>query len=113
MRMVKTFEALASEPRLKILAYLSKASLTAGEIAERFDMSKPSLSKHLSILENAGLITGVKKGKFVHYSIVSEHIFNSLDGYLQEVCSVRAPLRRESEDRARQAVDETGERSDG
>jgi len=96
MRVVKTFEALASEPRLKILAYLSKASMTAGEIAERFDMTKPSLSKHLAILENAGLITSQKKGKFVHYSIVEDHIFNSLDGYLQEVCSVRGPLRRES-----------------
>lgn len=96
MRVVKTFEALASEPRLKILAYLSKASMTAGEIAERFDMTKPSLSKHLAILENAGLITSQKKGKYVHYTIVEDHIFNSLDGYLQEVCTVRGPLRRES-----------------
>ena len=96
MRVVKTFEALASEPRLKILAYLSKASMTAGEIAERFDMTKPSLSKHLAILENAGLITSQKKGKFVHYTIVEDHIFNSLDGYLQDVCTVRGPLRRES-----------------
>ncbi len=108
MRVVKTFEALASEPRLKILAYLSKATMTAGEIAERFDMAKPSLSKHLSILENAGLIRGVKKGKFIHYSIVSDHIFNSLDGYLQEVCTVRGPLRRESHLKAK-AGDDDGE----
>jgi len=99
--MVKTFEALASEPRLKILAYLSKATMTAGEIAERFDMAKPSLSKHLSILENAGLITGVKKGKFIHYSIVQDHIVNSLDGYLQEVCPTRKPLREESAAKAK------------
>ncbi|MGN6424568.1 MAG: metalloregulator ArsR/SmtB family transcription factor [Asticcacaulis sp.] len=103
MRVVKTFEALASEPRLRILAYLSEASLTAGEIAERFDMSKPSLSKHLSILENAGLIASERKGKYIHYSIVQEHIANMLDGYLQEVCPVRAPLRRESRDIARRA----------
>ncbi len=107
MRVVKTFEALASEPRLKILAYLSKATLTAGEIAERFDMAKPSLSKHLSILENAGLIQGVKKGKFIHYSIVSDHIFNSLDGYLQEVCPVRGPLRQESGNKAAREGDDT------
>lgn len=99
--MVKTFEALASEPRLKILAYLSKATMTAGEIAERFDMAKPSLSKHLSVLENAGLITGVKKGKFIHYSIVQDHIVNSLDGYLQEVCPTRKPLREESAAKAK------------
>ena len=101
MRMFKTFEALASEPLLKILAYLSKATMTAGEIAERFDMTKPSLSKHLSILENAGLITGVKKGKFIHYSIVQDHIVNSLDGYLQEVCPTRNPLRKESAAKAK------------
>ena len=106
MRVVKTFEALASEPRLRILAYLSKASMTAGEIAERFDMSKPSLSKHLSILENAGLIAGVKKGKYIHYSIVQEHIANTLDGYLQEICPVRAPLRRESGEKAKNAPGE-------
>ena len=96
----KIFAAMASEPRLKILAYLSKATMTAGEIAERFDMTKPSLSKHLGILENAGLITGVKTGKYIHYSIVETHIVNALDGYLQEVCPTRKPLRRESAARA-------------
>jgi len=68
----KIFSALASTPRRRILAYLSATSLTAGEIAERFEMSKPSLSKHLSILENAGLITREKKGQFVHYSLNPE-----------------------------------------
>ena len=97
MAVVKTFEALASEPRLKILAYLSKASMTAGDIAARFEMTKPSLSKHLSILENAGLICSEKKGKYVHYTIVPDHIVNTLDGYLQEVCPVRGPLRKEAE----------------
>ena len=100
MAVVKTFEALASEPRLKILAYLSKATLTAGEIAERFEMTKPSLSTHLSILENAGLISSEKKGKYVHYTIVQDHIVNTLDGYLQEVCPVRGPLRKEAEIKA-------------
>lgn len=96
----KIFKALASDPRLKILAYLSKSSMTAGEIAERFDMSKPSLSKHLSILENAGLIKGEKKGQFIHYHIVEDHIINTLDGYLQEICPVRRPLRKESKKKA-------------
>jgi len=55
------FEALASQVRRRILAYLSAGSLTAGEIADRFDISKPSVSKHLSILENAGLIKGERR----------------------------------------------------
>ncbi len=92
----KVFSALASAHRRKILAYLSHASLTAGEIAERFEMSKPSLSKHLEILSNAGLILGEKRGQYVHYSLIPSHFANTLNGYLQEVCPVSRPLKRES-----------------
>ena len=106
MQTEKIFEALSSPVRRKILAYLSATSLTAGEIAARFDISKPSLSKHLSILENAGLITSVREGKFIRYSIVSDHIVNTLDGYLQEVCPVRGPLRRESAVKAGEGAEE-------
>ena len=56
MPLDKVFAALSSTVRRKILAYLSATELTAGEIAERFAISKPSISKPLSILENAGLI---------------------------------------------------------
>lgn len=90
------FEALASTPRRKILAYLSKAELTAGEIAARFAMSKPSISKHLSILENAGLIKSEKRGQFIHYALVRENLVNTLNGFVQEVCPVSRPLKRES-----------------
>jgi ArsR family transcriptional regulator, arsenate/arsenite/antimonite-responsive transcriptional repressor len=91
------FEALASTVRRKILAYLSATDLTAGEIADRFDISKPSVSKHLSILENAGLIKGEKKGQYVHYSIVRDNLVNTLNGYLQDVCPVSRPLKKESQ----------------
>lgn len=94
--MDKVFSALASTPRRKILAYLSATSLTAGEIAKRFDMSKPSVSKHLSILENAGLISSEKKGQFIHYTLVSDNLVNTLSMYMHEVCPVGGPLKRES-----------------
>jgi DNA-binding transcriptional ArsR family regulator len=94
--MEKVFEALASTARRKILAYLSATSLTAGEIAARFEMSKPAISKHLSILENAGLIRGEKRGQFIHYSLVQENLVNTLNGFVQEVCPVSKPLKRES-----------------
>jgi DNA-binding transcriptional ArsR family regulator len=94
--MEKVFEALASTARRKILAYLSATSLTAGEIASRFDMSKPAISKHLSILENAGLIRGEKRGQFIHYALVQENLVNTLNGFVQEVCPVSKPLKRES-----------------
>jgi DNA-binding transcriptional ArsR family regulator len=96
MTLDHVFEALSSTVRRKILAYLSATELTAGEIAERFAISKPSISKHLSILENAGLIVGERRGQFIHYRLVRENLVNTLNGYLQEVCPVSRPLKRES-----------------
>lgn len=100
------FEALASTARRKILAYLAEAELTAGEIASRFDMTKPSISKHLSILESAGLIRGQREGQFIRYSLVRENLANTLNGFVQEICPVSRPLKRES----RQIKDRRGER---
>ena len=90
------FAALASMPRRKILAYLSKASLTAGEIADRFDMTKPSVSKHLRVLEHAGLIKSEKRGQFVHYSVADDNMLGTLYGLLATFCPVGGPLKRES-----------------
>src|SRR3977135_913355 len=94
--MEKIFEALASTPRRKILAYLAEVDLTAGEIASRFDISTPAISKHLQILENAGLVRGEKRGQFIHYSLVRSSLVNTLNGFVQEVCPVSKPLKRES-----------------
>jgi len=90
------FEALASTPRRKILAYLSEAELTAGEISSRFAMTKPAISKHLAILESAGLIRGERRGQFIHYALVRDNLVNTLNGFVQEVCPVSRPLKRES-----------------
>jgi len=90
------FAALASNARRKILAYLSATDLTAGEIADRFSISKPAISKHLQILENAGLVRGEKNGQFVTYSLVRDSLANTLNGFIQEVCPVARPLKRES-----------------
>jgi ArsR family transcriptional regulator len=96
MNVDSVFAALASTPRRKILAYLAKTSLTAGEIAERFDMTKPSLSKHLKILENAGLIKGEKRGQFIHYSLVDDNLLGTLHNCLATFCPVGGPLKKES-----------------
>ena len=95
MKIDQIFEALASTPRRKILAYLSESSMTAGEISARFEMSKPSLSKHLKILENAGLVKSEKKGQFVHYSLVDDNLIGTLHTCLATICPVGAPLVRE------------------
>lgn len=96
MDIQRVFEALSSQVRRKILAYLSEAELSAGEIAARFKISKPSVSQHLSILEAAGLVRSEKRGQFVHYSLVRESLTNTLNGYVQEVCAVSRPLKKES-----------------
>jgi DNA-binding transcriptional ArsR family regulator len=94
--MQKIFEALSSAPRRKILAYLAEVDLTAGEIAARFEMSKPAISKHLQILEDAGLVRSEKRGQFVHYSLVPESLANTLNGFVQNICPVSLPLKKES-----------------
>ena len=94
--MQRVFEALASTTRRKILAYLSKAEMTAGEIAARFEISKPAVSQHLSVLDNAGLVESEKRGPYVHYRLVEANLANTLNGYLQEVCPVSRPLKMES-----------------
>ncbi len=103
--MQKVFEALASAPRRKILAYLAHAELSAGDIASRFEMSKPAVSQHLAVLENAGLITSDKRGQYVFYSLVPESLANTLNAYVQEVCPVSRPLKAESAQIARKRDD--------
>jgi len=101
MNIEHVFEALASTPRRKILAYLSETTMTAGEIAERFEMSKPSLSKHLKILENAKLVRSEKKGQFVHYSLADDNMIGTLHNFLATFCPVGGPLKKESAAKAK------------
>ena len=96
MSIDKVFEALASQPRREILAYLSAQELTAGEIASRFEMSAPAISRHLSVLETAGLVTSERRGQFVHYRLVRDNLVNSLTGFAFEICPTAGPLKRES-----------------
>ncbi len=63
------FKALNDKTRRQILESLKEKDLTAGEIAEKFHISKPSISHHLDLLRHADLVTSVKEGQFVYYSI--------------------------------------------
>jgi len=63
------FKALNDATRREILELLKQNDLTAGEIADAFNISKPSISHHLDILKRAELITSEKKGQFIIYSI--------------------------------------------
>jgi DNA-binding transcriptional ArsR family regulator len=63
------FKALSDSTRRKILELLAKKDMNAGEIAEYFNISKPSISHHLTILKNADLISDERKGQNIVYSL--------------------------------------------
>jgi DNA-binding transcriptional ArsR family regulator len=95
-----TFEALSSRPRRQILALISADGMTTSELAERFGMSAPTISRHLSLLEQAGLVTGERQGQRVVYRLNADNLVNTVTGYVFEVCPVGGPLKRESRARA-------------
>jgi DNA-binding transcriptional ArsR family regulator len=67
--MNQLFEALAHPTRREILELLKRRSMTAGEIADRFDVSKPTLSGHFAKLRDAGLIHADRNGTSITYSL--------------------------------------------
>jgi DNA-binding transcriptional ArsR family regulator len=96
MQLDRVFEALASRPRRQILAYLSEVELSTSDLAARFSMTAPAISRHLSLLENAGLVSSERKGQFVYYRLNRDSLVNTLTGYAFEVCPVGRPLKKES-----------------
>ncbi len=63
------FKALNDPTRREILDLLKEKDLTAGEIAEAFDITRPSISHHLDLLKQAGLVSTVRNGQFISYSL--------------------------------------------
>ena len=63
------FRALNDPTRRQILELLKERDMNAGEIADKFDMSKPSISHHLDLLRQAGLVDSEKQGQFIIYSL--------------------------------------------
>src|SRR5258708_19359520 len=83
----RIFGALASGPRRRILGRLSQAELTTTELAEHFEMSAPAISRHLSVLENAGLASSQRRGQRVLYSLVRDTLIDALTGFTAELSS--------------------------
>ncbi|MCH9822647.1 MAG: autorepressor SdpR family transcription factor [Bacteroidetes bacterium] len=67
--MNKLFKALNDTTRREILDKLREGDMTAGEIADLFNISKPSISHHLDILKQAELVESHRNGQFIHYSL--------------------------------------------
>ena len=68
-QMVKTAKALSDENRLRILAMLKTGEKCACVLLDEMKISQPTLSHHMKILCDAGLVAGRKEGRWVHYSI--------------------------------------------
>ena len=69
MRMNKVFKALADPTRREILRLLRRGEMTAGELAEQFDMTKPSVSHHFSKLKEADLLSTRREGQQIYYAL--------------------------------------------
>ena len=67
--MDETLRALADPTRRRILQLLRKRSLSSGEIAERFDLARSTLSEHLGVLREAGLVVTERQGTTIRYSL--------------------------------------------
>ncbi len=67
--MASVFKALADPTRRRVLTLLRNQPRSAGELADQFEVSRPTMSAHFTVLKEAGLVTSEKNGKTVTYSI--------------------------------------------
>jgi DNA-binding transcriptional ArsR family regulator len=78
----RLLKALANETRLKMLKLLSKREMCVCELTVALDLTQPTASHHLNILENMGLVKDKKDGKWVFYSVtnpeLTQHFFDFL-----------------------------------
>ncbi len=103
------FRALADPTRRQILADLRDGELAAGEIAARFPITGPSISRHLSILRAAGLVRERREGNRIIYSVAADRLAVCVGGFLSAVCPDQVLLRHRwpgpaEQDRAKQGM---------
>ena len=92
----RIFAALASVPRRQILAFLGQTALATSDLAARFGMSEPAVSRHLSVLQQAGLVSAERQGQRVLYRLKRDALLDALARFASEV---DGPLRREPQGR--------------
>jgi DNA-binding transcriptional ArsR family regulator len=99
-RIGKVFKAMADGTRRSILEHLREGDLSAGEIAERFSLTRPAISHHLSVLKEAGLAVERRDGQKIFYSLREDSIVEAWNGFLAKLCS-RKRERREAQRKKR------------
>lgn len=80
----ETFKALSDKTRRQILRDLRDGEMSAGEIAEHFDMTKPSVSHHLNILKQADLVSDRRQGQNIIYTL-NTSVFEDVMGWFMEL----------------------------
>ncbi|HET7654900.1 MAG TPA: metalloregulator ArsR/SmtB family transcription factor [Acidimicrobiales bacterium] len=88
------FKALADPTRRQILQDLREGELSAGEIASRFPIKGPSVSRHLTILKAAGLVDERRDANRIIYSLVEDRLALCVGEFLSTVCPEQVVLRR-------------------
>ncbi len=101
------FRALADPTRRQILQDLQGGEITAGEIASRFTISAPSVSRHLGVLKNAGLIRERRDANRIYYSLVEERLAVCVGQFLSAVCPEQIILRQRRKKRTRPTSNDT------
>jgi DNA-binding transcriptional ArsR family regulator len=90
----KVFRALADPTRRQILEELRGGELAAGDIASRFSISGPSISRHLAILDAADLVAVRREGNRLFYRLDQECLALTLNGFLSAVCPTQIVQRK-------------------
>lgn len=89
--MSSVFKAISDPTRRQILELLRSAPMSAGEIGAHFEFSQPTMSAHLSVLKNAGLIEGEKIGKKVIYALKMSVLEDAIMGFAKTFGLGEAP----------------------
>jgi ArsR family transcriptional regulator len=84
MQIALAFKALSDGTRREILRLLQRDDMTAGEIAEHFNISKPSISHHLNVLKQSNLVQDWRQGQNIYYSL-NTTVFQEVMGWFLEL----------------------------
>ena len=87
------FKALGDPTRRQIIELLRKRDMTAGEIADYFSISKPSISHHLDLLKQADVVVAIKEGQFITYSLNST-VFDDMVKWVMDVTQSKKSTKK-------------------
>jgi DNA-binding transcriptional ArsR family regulator len=90
----RVFQALSDPTRRQILQELKGGELAAGEIAARFPISAPAISRHLSLLEMAGLVDERREANRIYYRLQPETLASTVGDFLSQLCPTQIVYRR-------------------